>query len=706
MGASTPEDPRTTAVTRSDRLVLVLEWTGAAEVDLAGALLRPDATVVSDLDFVFYNQPESSGGALRSMGRAVTEAGVEERMTVDLAEVGGAVASLAFAAALDDGTATPVDLRWIVLDAAGEALASAETVVTSGQAALLGGLRRSGDGWVVQPPAGFVAEGMAGVATHFGVAVEADEAPVPAGEDEDADETGSAPEAEVATAVGDEPEPTVLDPVDADPVDADPDVALGDAGQAEPGPVPARAAQGAPPAPVTRRRAVRTAAAKTQKFVPPASRLAPSEDWVPARLFSISGVGTTVEQEKRATSALMATAAGVKTFGRGLTALAGAPAGHLETFLEVQFDHGAVKVIPDAVIRVARGGRTWTALLEVKTGTGQLGADQVEAYLDVARNEGFDAVITLSNELSPGAGEHPVPVDKRRLRKVSLVHWSWAEVLHEAQMTLNHRGVADPAQAWVLHELVRYLKHPRSGASGFQDMGAEWVPVREAVKSGTLRTSDPKAVAVTESWNRLVRHLCLELTAELGVAVSVVQARKAATDVRSRGAAALQSLVDDGLLSAVLKVPGAAGVITVTADVRLEKVRTSVQLAAPREGGSQRRVSWLLRQVADAPDDVLVEVGFPGRTESTKALLGAARESSAVLLADSTSEVLSFRLHRATPMGTKRSGVKGAFIPSVNLAVEQFYKLVVQPLRAWVPPAPKLPEEPEPLPTGLEGAGL
>lgn len=48
-------------------------------------------------------------------------------------------------------------------------------------------------------------------------------------------------------------------------------------------------------------------------------------------------------------------------------------------------------------------------------------------------------------------------------------------------------------------------------------------------------------------------------------------------------------------------------------------------------------------------------------------------------------------------MGTKRSGVKGAFIPSVTTAVEEFYTLVLQPIRAWVPPAPKLPDEASPL---------
>jgi hypothetical protein len=53
--------------------------------------------------------------------------------------------------------------------------------------------------------------------------------------------------------------------------------------------------------------------------------------------------------------------------------------------------------------------------------------------------------------------------------------------------------------------------------------------------------------------------------------------------------------------------------------------------------------------------------------------------------------VSHFRLAVTAPMGTKRSGVKGAFIVSVRRTVEDFYREVVQPLRPWVPPAPKLP---------------
>lgn len=73
---------------------------------------------------------------------------------------------------------------------------------------------------------------------------------------------------------------------------------------------------------------------------------------------------------------------------------------------------------------------------------------------------------------------------------------------------LRFQGVADPSQRWVLHELVRYLQHPRSGASGFEDMGAAWVPVRDAVSAGTLRPSNRQALTVAASWERLLRQVC------------------------------------------------------------------------------------------------------------------------------------------------------------------------------------------------------
>jgi hypothetical protein len=76
--------------------------------------------------------------------------------------------------------------------------------------------------------------------------------------------------------------------------------------------------------------------------------------------------------------------------------------------------------------------------------------------------------------------------------------------------------------------------------------------------------------------------------------------------------------------------------------------------------------------------------------DTTCEKLNAIRTKPSILLADRSVDVTSFRLSRSFPMGPKRSGVKGAFVPSVLAAFETFYGTVVQGLQSWPPPAPKL----------------
>ncbi|WP_305786699.1 hypothetical protein [Symbioplanes lichenis] len=164
------------------------------------------------------------------------------------------------------------------------------------------------------------------------------------------------------------------------------------------------------------------------------------ETWLAARLIPTSGINGAAEQERRATSALLAVMSSVREFGRALTQRFGAPAGQLQTYIEVPFPHGDKQCIPDGLIRVSRGRRQWTALVEVKTGGNDLETDQLERYLDVARDHGFDALITISNQIPPVPGQHPTAVDKRKLRRVALHHLPWSEILTEAVMQKEYRG--------------------------------------------------------------------------------------------------------------------------------------------------------------------------------------------------------------------------------------------------------------------------
>lgn len=674
------------AETTDVRVVVAWDDTdGGVEVDASALLLDEHGRVRSDDDLVFFNQPASSDGAVRLLGRTTDDTGSRELVGIQLQALPDDVRAVAITASLSDGSFGSLDgLHLRVLDEDGAVDVHYEIAdATTETAFLFGEVYRRGDGWKVRAVGQGWDTGLAGLAAHFGVSVDAEPEPEPELESEAAPQTAAGP----------------TDTMPADDADDLVDVVEPSTGSMEgavtgDGPGVGDADDDVAPTPKAPRAAgVRTSKRAAAPVQPPRLRLAGAETWQAARLFSISGVGTAEEQEKRATSALLATMTAVPAFGRALTSRFGAPAGAVETYLEVPFTLGESTVYPDGVLRVARGAKRWTALVEVKTGSGQLHREQVENYLDVARQEGYDTLVTLSNDIAPQPGEHPVVVDRRKLRKVTIVHLSWAEVLHEATFTLNHRGVGDSLQAWILAELIRYLEHPRSGAGTFDDMGPSWVPVREAIHAGTLRATDRKVPAVADTWTRLVRQVCLRLGSDLGVTVTQSMPRRLATDSAARIQAIVSRLAAEGVLEAVLKVPQAAGPLTITADLRTSQVRVGIDLVAPQEGTAQRRISWLVRQLKEAPDAVLVETRFAGRTDTACERLSDVRANPAVLLPDRSSEITAFRLTLASVMGTKRSGVRGAFVPSVTSAVEAFYSSVVQSIRAWQPSAPKLPEE-------------
>jgi len=343
--------------------------------------------------------------------------------------------------------------------------------------------------------------------------------------------------------------------------------------------------------------------------------------------------------------------------------------------------------------------RSWTALVEVKTSNNTLRADQIESYLDVAKEHGFDAVVTISNEISPVEGQHPTKVDKRKLRKVALHHVSWTKVLTEAVMQKEFRGVADPDQAWILGELIRYLEHPRSGAMEFDDMGDSWVPVRDAVKAGTLRVGDKGLQETVARFDALLRYVSLQLGRRLGAEVTPVLSRKELAEPTLRATSLATSLVETGVLGGEIRIPDTVGNLVVTADLRARTITCHVDIDAPKEGRPKTRVNWLLRQLKEAPGDLRVEV-FSARSRGASAaeLLVTAREEPTRLLPDPSREPRSFRVAMSAPMGTKRGRGRGSFIDSVADLIDGFYGEVVQHLKTWSAAPPRMRSE------GAQGA--
>lgn len=414
------------------------------------------------------------------------------------------------------------------------------------------------------------------------------------------------------------------------------------------------------------------------------------EKWQQARLIPTSGINGAEEAERRATSALLAVMSSVRDFAQTIVKPFGAPAGQLATFIEVPFPLGEQRVYPDGVLRAARGGRTWTCLVEVKTGPNELERPQVESYLDVAREQDFDCVLTISNQIAPAPGVHPVDVDRRKTKRVALHHLSWAEVTAFAVQQRVHRGVSDPEQAWILGELIRYLEHPKSGAMDFADMGTAWVTVRESIGAGTLRSNDRGIAEVVSRWEQLLRYAALRLGRELGTDVQVQLSRKELADPTLRFSSQAQSLVERGALYGQLRIPDAVAPIDVSADLRAGRITVSADIDAPRDGRATTRINWLIRQLVDAPDGLRVDGFVTNARTSTSELLRVVRQDPNVLIADPRKDLRSFRVAVTSALGPKRGTGRGGFIDSVLTAVDGFYAHVLQSVRPWAPRAPQL----------------
>ena len=428
------------------------------------------------------------------------------------------------------------------------------------------------------------------------------------------------------------------------------------------------------------------------------------EGWRHARLIPTVGKRDQKEQEKRATSCLLAVMHGVPEFGHALLKELGAPKSPvIETFAEVRFKDPAGKtVIPDGAIVCRRGKTTWTCLVEVKTGAARLQDEQVSKYLDVAREHDFDAVLTISTQITASSAESPVCVDGRKLRKTDLWHFSWWRVLTEAVVQQRYRGISDIDQEWVLRELIHYLSSEASGALGFEDMGDQWVAVRSAAHDGTLRAGDGGASEVAERWDQFTSALALSLSQELGADVSPNRPRGQTTQERLEEI--VESLADTGELKSTLRIPDAIGPLEVRADLRSRQTFTSVAVDAPQEGTPKGRFSWLTRQLKEAPDDLQVEAAFPNARVTTAATLGHIREEPRALdyEPDPKRPPRSFVLTSSRPMGQKRGRAEGSFVRETSAQAIEFYRDLVQNLRPWQAPAPKVHSTPEPPETGKD----
>ncbi|MFF7070082.1 TerD family protein [Streptomyces pseudovenezuelae] len=147
---------------------------GGPDAD-ASALLLVGGKVRSDADFVFYNQPQHSSGAVRHEGKRTDGGRVTDTLLVDLARVEPSVETVVLAASADGGTFAGIpDLYIEVRDAAQGTVAARfdSTGATVETAFVLGEFYRRQGAWKFRAVGQGYDSGLEGLATDFGITVD------------------------------------------------------------------------------------------------------------------------------------------------------------------------------------------------------------------------------------------------------------------------------------------------------------------------------------------------------------------------------------------------------------------------------------------------------------------------------------------------------------------------------------------------------
>ena len=300
----------------------------------------------------------------------------------------------------------------------------------------------------------------------------------------------------------------------------------------------------------------------------------------------------------RATSALLSTMRSVREFSQAIVKLADGPSGktrRVECYAEVVLEKSNQDQADsrlDGVIVSSRGKDTWIALLEVKTGTSKLEQQQFEKYLDLARDNDFNAIITVSNQPAQTNNRPPLNV-KYRGSRICIIHLSWERLLREAQLLIRQDSVEDAEQQYILKEWARYLLNPKAKIMSDHIVGDYWQDILKAASTKRLKSSRDKLEQFVQDWVGFLRIQTFRLRAKLGGNVDIRLKLKEQKDSSVYIKRLIDECLNEGHMSSSIQISHAAAPIDVTFNLESRKILFSVSLKPPEDKDRRKQIIWL-----------------------------------------------------------------------------------------------------------------
>jgi len=380
--------------------------------------------------------------------------------------------------------------------------------------------------------------------------------------------------------------------------------------------------------------------------------------------------------------------------------------GQIYVYTEVVFPDQKDSCVDGLILIVSAGVIKSAAILEMKNGTDVQKQEQVGRYLQIAKTFEIPKMITVSNEFVSEPTQSPLGT-KKTPKGVELYHLSWQFIRTLARIRLfkNDTNIQDADQVRIMEEVVAYLENEKSGVGtqGFSQMKPGWKIIAEKVASrATLKKTDTDLLETIESWLQEERDMALKLSCQLGALVQS-GVRKYKGDTQARINNDMDAFLKRPVLSSTLNIEAAVSDITVRADFQTKTVEMSVDIIPPQDKTTKGQFGWIRGQVennllkkrlaenksaASILDELCIDLVFKHARQAYRFPYKELEDQSVECKGQeirkvSIVHVKTFGRHFAAPK---------KFVEIIEAMLPHFYEDIVQYLKNWTRPAPKIPQ--------------
>lgn len=371
--------------------------------------------------------------------------------------------------------------------------------------------------------------------------------------------------------------------------------------------------------------------------------------------------------------------------------------GEIFAYTEIAFSEFPDSRVDGLLLVVKAGVIKDAAFFEMKKGGNILEVDQVQRYIDIAKHFNVPRLVTISNEFVSDPTQHPLCL--KPTKNFGLYHFSWTYILTVSHLLLqrNDLNISDEDQVEIMKEIVSYFEAEKSGVCEFNQMKQGWTKVVDNINAGTLiKSSDTDSVDAVVSWQQAERNIALRLSRKLGVLVKSGES-KFKGDYKARIDHDLKTLVEAKRLFSVLSVSGAISDIDVIANLEKRSVEIQVILDVPTDKTLKGQLGWVKKQLENCFHKSK-ELYEKSKSEIfIEAVVKNARQPIRIRLSDfemlndelKGKELKSCCILQVKDFG-RLFGYPSKFVESIESMSEEFYVLVVENLKRWVPSAPKI----------------